>query len=63
MTIKFFKRYVKGVVRDVVHEPGRGAPLLKVDFRDPYRYRHQTKYFIASEGCYSGQFVYCGAKA
>lgn len=34
--------YIKGVVRSVVHDPGRGAPLLKVEFRDPYRYKHRT---------------------
>jgi large subunit ribosomal protein L8e len=26
--------YVKGVVRDIVHDAGRGAPLAKVVFRD-----------------------------
>ena len=25
--------YIKGVVRSVLHDPGRGAPLLKVDFK------------------------------
>ncbi len=30
--------YVKGVVKEVVHDPGRGAPLARVDFRDPYKY-------------------------
>ena len=34
--------YIKGVVRAVVHDPGRGCPLLKVDFRDPYKYKHNT---------------------
>ena len=47
--------YIKGVVRSVLHDPGRGAPLLKVDFRDPYRYKHRTEYFLAAEGTYSGQ--------
>ena len=27
--------YIKGVVKDIVHDPGRGAPLAKVVFRDP----------------------------
>jgi len=30
--------YIKGVVKDIIHDPGRGAPLAKVCFRDPYRY-------------------------
>ena len=34
--------YIKGVVRSVLHDPGRGCPLLKVDFRDPYHYKHKT---------------------
>ena len=29
--------YIKGVVRDIIHAPGRGAPLAIVEFRDPYR--------------------------
>ena len=55
--------YIKGVVRSVLHDPGRGAPLLKVDFRDPYRYKHRTEYFLAAEGTYSGQYIFCGRKA
>ena len=55
--------YVKGVVRSVVHDPGRGAPLLKVNFRDPYRYKQRTEYFLAAEGTYSGQYLFCGRKA
>lgn len=58
----FFIRYVRGVVKEIIHDPGRGAPLAKVVFRDPYRYRHRTEYFIAVEGLYTGQFVYAGAK-
>jgi len=26
--------YIKGIVKDIVHDPGRGAPLAKVVFRD-----------------------------
>ena len=55
--------FLKGVVRDIIHDPGRGAPLAKVVFRDPYKYRHITQTFIAAEGMYTGQFVYCGKKA
>lgn len=28
--------YIKGIVKDIIHDPGRGAPLAKVVFRDPY---------------------------
>jgi len=55
--------YIKGVVREIVHDPGRGAPLAKVQFRHPYKYRQVTQTFVAAEGMYTGQFVYCGKKA
>uniref|UniRef100_A0A090X8D2 Putative ribosomal protein l8e n=1 Tax=Ixodes ricinus TaxID=34613 RepID=A0A090X8D2_IXORI len=31
--------YIKGIVKEIIHDPGRGAPLAKVVFRDPYRYK------------------------
>lgn len=27
--------YIKGVVREIVHDSGRGAPLARVSFRNP----------------------------
>jgi large subunit ribosomal protein L8e len=54
---------MKGVVKDIVHDPGRGAPLAVVEFRHPYKYKKEREIFIAAEGVYSGQFVYCGKKA
>lgn len=56
------KNFLKLSLQDIVHDPGRGAPLAKVVFRDPYRYRLRTETFIASEGMYTGQFLYCGKK-
>ncbi|KAL3676021.1 hypothetical protein R1sor_025969 [Riccia sorocarpa] len=55
--------YIKGVVSDVIHDSGRGAPLAKVTFRHAFRFKHQKELFVAAEGMYSGQFVYCGKKA
>ncbi|KAF5205058.1 Ribosomal protein l2 [Thalictrum thalictroides] len=55
--------YLKGVVTDIVHDPGRGAPLARVTFRHPFRYKHQKELFVAAEGMYTGQFIYCGKKA
>lgn len=55
-------RYVKGVVKDIVHDSGRGAPLAKVVFRDTYRYKQRVEYFVAVEGMHTGQFVYAGTK-
>jgi large subunit ribosomal protein L8e len=55
--------YIKGVIREVIHDPGRGAPLAQVVFRDPYKYKLRKELFLAAEGMYTGQFVYCGKKA
>jgi large subunit ribosomal protein L8e len=55
--------YVRGLVKDIIHDPGRGAPLAKVVFRDPYKFKQHTETFIANEGMYSGQFIYAGKKA
>lgn len=55
--------YVKGVVKDIIHDPGRGAPLARVVFRHPYKYKQVEENFIAVEGMYTGQFVYCGKNA
>ena len=54
--------YIKGVIKEIIHDPGRGAPLARVVFRDPYRYKLRQELLIASEGMYTGQFVYCGKK-
>jgi len=55
--------YVRGVVKEIIHDPGRGAPLARVQFRDPYRYKQHTETFIANEGMYTGQFIYAGKNA
>lgn len=51
------------MVKEIVHDPGRGAPLAKVVFRDPYRFKLHTETFIANEGMYTGQFIYAGKNA
>lgn len=55
--------YIKGVVKQIIHDPGRGAPLARVVFRHTYRYGLTKELFIATEGTYSGQFIYCGKEA
>jgi large subunit ribosomal protein L8e len=55
--------YVRGVVKEIIHDPGRGAPLARVTFRDPYRYKLRSETFIANEGMYTGQFIYAGKNA
>jgi large subunit ribosomal protein L8e len=54
---------MKGVVKEIIHDPGRGAPLARVHFRNPYYYRKDKETMVCAEGMYTGQFVYCGAKA
>lgn len=54
--------YIKGVVKTIMHDPGRGAPLALIEFRDPYRYKILKSTMIAAEGMHTGQFIYCGRK-
>merc|ERR1712077_116530 len=55
--------FVKGLVKDIVHDPGRGAPLAKVQFKDPYKYRKVTETIVCAEGVCTGQFIHAGRKA
>jgi len=55
--------YIRGVVKTIRHDPGRGAPLAEVSFRDPYKYSTRKEYFLAAEGTYTGQYIYCGSSA
>eukprot|EP00002_Diphylleia_rotans_P040563 TRINITY_DN964_c0_g1_i1.p2 TRINITY_DN964_c0_g1~~TRINITY_DN964_c0_g1_i1.p2 ORF type:complete len:258 (+),score=44.05 TRINITY_DN964_c0_g1_i1:90-863(+) len=55
--------YIKGIVKEIIHDPGRGAPLARVHFRNPYRYKVDKETLVAVEGMYTGQFVYHGKKA
>ncbi|ETV86583.1 60S ribosomal protein L8 [Aphanomyces astaci] len=55
--------YIKGVIKEIIHDPGRGAPLARVSFRDPYKYRINHELLIAAEGMYTGMFIYAGKKA
>ena len=57
------KGYMRGLVKDIIHDPGRGAPLAVVEFRDPYKFRKRKELFIASEGLFTGQFIYAGRRA
>ena len=54
--------YIKGVVTEIVHESGRGAPLAVTKFRNPYKYKMDKMRLIAAEGTYTGQFIYSGKK-
>ncbi|KAK6590474.1 60S ribosomal s L8 L2 [Cryptosporidium xiaoi] len=55
--------YIKGVVKDITTDPGRGCPVAHVSFRDPYKYKIKKELMIAVEGLHTGQFIYCGKNA
>lgn len=55
--------YLRGVVKELVHDSARGAPLARVQFADPYRAGRDNQLFIATEGLYTGQSIYCGKRA
>jgi large subunit ribosomal protein L8e len=55
--------FIKGVIKDIIHDPGRGAPLAIIHFRDPYKYKTRKELIVAAEGMCTGQFIYCGKKA
>jgi large subunit ribosomal protein L8e len=55
--------FMRGTVKDIVHDPGRGAPLALVQFRHPYKYKRVNEIFVAPEGMFTGQAIYCGKKA
>lgn len=55
--------YAKGVVREIYHDSGRGAPVAKIQFKDAYRYKRINTLLPAAEGMFSGQFVFAGKKA
>lgn len=55
--------YMKGVVRSIEHDPGRGAPVARVQFRNQIKYKKDNELFLACEGMYTGQFIYVGKNA
>jgi len=55
--------YIKGKVNDIIHDPGRAAPVAKITFRHPVHYGKQKELMIAAEGTFSGQYLYAGKKA
>lgn len=55
--------YIKGIVKDIIHDPGRGCPLAKIAFRNAYKFGIDTERIVAVEGLFTGQFVYYGKGA
>ncbi|CAN0217921.1 unnamed protein product, partial [Ascophyllum nodosum] len=54
--------YIKGVTKDIIHKPGRGAPMAKIQFQNPYKHKCYNELDVALESIYSGRFIYCGKK-
>ena len=54
--------YSKGVVREIVHDSGRGAPVARIQFKDAYKFKRVDSLLPAPEGLHSGQFIYAGKK-
>ena len=52
------KTYV-GKITNIIHEPGRGAPLVEVKFED----ESKLHYMAAPEGAYVGQVIESGEEA
>ena len=42
--------YLRGVVTEIIQDPGRRAPLVRVTFRHPFRIKHQKELFVTAEG-------------
>jgi len=57
------KGYVRGLVKEILHDPGRGAPMMRVHFRHPLHYRRVVALMVAPEGVYTGQYLTMGKKA
>ena len=56
--------FLKGVVREIVHDSGRGAPLARVTLlMGSYHFKVDKELFLAAEGMFTGQSVFCGKKA
>merc|ERR1711908_59926 len=57
------KGMIKGLLKDIIHDSGRGAPLGVVHFRDPKRPKINKELMIVTEGLATGQFLYSGKTA
>jgi len=55
--------FLKGLVKDIIHDPGRGAPLARVHFRNTYKYKKDKELWVCAEGVATGQYVFCGVRA
>merc|ERR1711972_782271 len=43
--------YIRGIIKNIIHDPGRGAPIAEVHFRDPYRYKTRKELLMLAMSC------------
>ncbi|MGQ9625011.1 MAG: 50S ribosomal protein L2 [Candidatus Bathycorpusculaceae bacterium] len=55
---EYYEVTIKGVVEEIVHDPGRGTPLALIRFENG-----ETCYTVIPEGVYEGQKIYMGGNA
>jgi len=55
---EYFETTINGVIEELVHDPGRGAPLALIRFENG-----ETCYTVVPEGVYTGQQIQIGGKA
>lgn len=49
-------------MKEILHDPGRGAPMARIEFRNLYKHKRDKEIMVAAEGMYTGQFVFMGKK-
>ena len=47
--------YEKGLVKEIVHDPGCGVLLGRAVFRDTYKFKLKNELFVAAGGIRTGQ--------
>ena len=54
---------ITGIVKDIIHDPGRGAPLAQLVFKKAESAGLERALVIAPEGIHTGQYIKCGPGA
>ena len=54
---------IVGIVKDIIHDPGRGAPLAQLVFQKPGNGGLERHLVIAPEGIHTGQLIQVGQTA
>ncbi|MEM1563639.1 MAG: 50S ribosomal protein L2 [Candidatus Bathyarchaeia archaeon] len=57
-TKELFDTMIKGIVEEILHDPGRGAPLALIRFENG-----EECYIVAPEGVYTGQRIQMGGRS